>query len=308
MKTIYNYLKTYLSDNFSLPLYAGLTIWLTILFAFNYSCDFEDSYVDRIRNFPLRFLAHFLLMFIPFIGACFLIHYFKEIKFLREREFWIKILIGFGVLAFYRSAYFQRFFCDLIDMKACTFLYKVVIKFFRLAMLLLPLLIFYRRDKDQMVGFYGLTFIPKHLKIYLPALGIMAVVIFLSTFLPSIQKFYPMYFKSGGMAFAKYNHWPDWAVISAFEISYLSNFISVEFFFRGFLIFSFVRFFGPQVVLPAVCCYAVLHFGKPFVEAFSSIFGGYILSILALKTKNIWGGIFLHVGIAGMMELFTWLT
>lgn len=308
MKTILKYIKTYLAESFSWKLYLSIALWLSVLFIFNYSLDFEDSYVDRIKSFPLRLLGHFLLMFIPFIGACLLIEHFQKVKFLNKRDFWIKVIVGFGLLAFYRSAYFQRYFCNWIDMKACTFLYKIVIKFFRLFVLLIPLLIFYKRDKEDMVGFYGLTFIPKHLKIYLPVIGIMAVVIFLSTFLPSIQKFYPMYFKSGGIAFAKYNHWPNWATISAFEISYLTNFISIEFFFRGFLIFSFVRLLGPQVVLPAVCCYAVLHFGKPFVEAFSSIFGGYILSVLALKTKNIWGGIFVHVGIAGMMELFTWIT
>lgn len=308
MKEILGYLKSYLNESFSWRLYAGLAFWLVVLFVFNYSIDFEDSYVDKVRSFPLRFLSHFLLMGIPFIGACFLIHFFEKQDFLASKEFWLKVLIGFGLLAFYRSAYFQRFFCELIDVKSCKFLYKIVVKFFRLIVLLIPLLIFFRRDKDQMVGFYGMTFIPKHLKIYFPVIAIMAVIIFLSTFLPSIQKFYPMYFKSGGVAFAKFNHWPNWVTIAAFEVSYLSNFISIEFFFRGFLIFSFVRLLGPQVVLPAVCCYAVLHFGKPFVEAFSSIFGGYILSILALKTKNIWGGIFVHVGIAGMMELFTWIT
>ncbi len=308
MKTIFQYLKSYVSENFNWRLYSLFGIWLFILFVFNYSLDFEDGYVDRIKNFPGRFLGHFLLMIVPYLGACLLLVSFEKSDFLKSKEFWLKLILAFSLLAFYRSAYFQKLFCSFFDIKACIFLYKIAIKFFRLFILLLPLLIFYKMDKKDMVGFYGLTFSPKHLKIYVPLLLIMAVLIFLSTFLQSIQDFYPMYFKSGGIAFAKFNNWPNWATIAAFEVSYLSNFISIEFFFRGFLIFSFVRLLGPQVVLPAVCCYAVLHFGKPFVEAFSSIFGGYILSILALKTKNIWGGIFLHVGIAGLMELFAWIT
>jgi hypothetical protein len=39
-------------------------------------------------------------------------------------------------------------------------------------------------------------------------------------------------------------------------------------------------------------------------EAISSVFGGYILGILALQKGNITGGIVLHLGVAWMMELF----
>ncbi len=308
MKTIIQYLRSYIKENFSLNLYLAIGVWLSIMFVFNYSLDFEDSYVDQIKSFPLRFIGHFLLMGVPFFGACLLMKYFNKIDFLNSREFWLKFMVGFLFLALYRSAYFKGYFCEWLDMKACTFLHGIVKKVFRLIVLLIPLLIFYKRDKAEMNGFFGLTLKPKGLKMYIPLLVIMAVVIYLSTFLPSIQKFYPMYFKSGGVAFSRFNDVPSWLTIASFEVFYLSNFISIEFFFRGFLIFSFVRLLGPQVVLPAVCCYAVLHFGKPFAEAFSSIFGGYILSILALKTKNLWGGVLVHAGIAGMMELFTWLT
>jgi len=306
MKTILNHLKNYFKNNFSQNLYLSLGLWLVILFAFNYAIDFEDSYVDKITSFPLRLGGHFLFNSLPFLVACFLVGRFGKYNFLNKTEFWSRFLIGFLLFAIYRSAHFRINLCEILDVKVCSFLLGIVKRALRFLVLLVPLLIFYKRDKDQMVGFYGLAFIPKHLKIYLPIIAIMAVVIFIASFLPSIQNFYPMYAKSGGDTFAKYNDLPRWLSLASFEISYLSNFISIEFFFRGFLIFSFIRYLGPQVVLPAVCCYAVLHFGKPFAEAFSSIFGGYILSILALQTKNIWGGIFVHVGVAGMMELFTW--
>jgi hypothetical protein len=42
-------------------------------------------------------------------------------------------------------------------------------------------------------------------------------------------------------------------------------------------------------------------------EAVSSIFGGYILGVIALQTRSIWGGILVHVGIAWMMEAIAWL-
>jgi hypothetical protein len=53
--------------------------------------------------------------------------------------------------------------------------------------------------------------------------------------------------------------------------------------------------------------YAVLHFGKPMGEAISSVFGGYILGIIALYGRNIWGGVFIHGGIAFLMEVLAFL-
>jgi len=56
-----------------------------------------------------------------------------------------------------------------------------------------------------------------------------------------------------------------------------------------------------------VAAYAVLHFGKPLGESIGSIFGGYILGIIALYSRNIWGGVFVHGGIALLMEIFAFL-
>jgi membrane protease YdiL (CAAX protease family) len=53
--------------------------------------------------------------------------------------------------------------------------------------------------------------------------------------------------------------------------------------------------------------YVALHFGKPAGETIGSFFGGYILGVLAYKSKNIWGGIIAHMGIAWLMELFAYL-
>jgi len=50
-----------------------------------------------------------------------------------------------------------------------------------------------------------------------------------------------------------------------------------------------------------------LHFGKPIGEAISSIFGGYVLGVIALNTKSIVGGSIVHIGVAWLMELFAYL-
>ena len=53
--------------------------------------------------------------------------------------------------------------------------------------------------------------------------------------------------------------------------------------------------------------YATIHFGRPLGETISSLFGGYILGVLALSTRSIWGGLFIHIGIAWLMEAAAFL-
>lgn len=41
---------------------------------------------------------------------------------------------------------------------------------------------------------------------------------------------------------------------------------------------------------------------KPLGETISSIFGGYLLGVLALYTRSIWGGLLIHLSIAWLMD------
>ena len=89
-----------------------------------------------------------------------------------------------------------------------------------------------------------------------------------------------------------------------FELFYLISFIAVEMMFRGYLIYRMEKYLGNYVVLPMMVAYAALHFGKPLGETLGSVGGAYILGVLALKSKNIYGGIFIHMGVAFLMEVF----
>lgn len=56
-----------------------------------------------------------------------------------------------------------------------------------------------------------------------------------------------------------------------------------------------------------VVWYCSIHFGRPLGEAISSLFGGYLLGVLALSTRSIWGGLLIHIGIAWGMEIAAFL-
>jgi len=99
----------------------------------------------------------------------------------------------------------------------------------------------------------------------------------------------------------------QWVTAGIYELFYGFDFLSVELFFRGFLVIALSRFVGKDAILPMVAVYCFLHFGKPAGEAISSIFGGYILGILAYSSRNIYGGLIAHLGVAWGMELMAYL-
>jgi len=92
---------------------------------------------------------------------------------------------------------------------------------------------------------------------------------------PSFHQFYPLYKPETLKLFL------------LFELVYLTQFISVEFFFRGFGLFRVER----------LC--------KPFGEAVGSIVAGVVLGSLALKTRSIWPGVIVHACIALSADLFS---
>ena len=104
-----------------------------------------------------------------------------------------------------------------------------------------------------------------------------------------------------------FNQIPEWVSVITYEFFYLTDFLNTELLFRGFLVIGVSKYLGKDSILPMVAAYAVLHFGKPLGETISSVFGGYLLGVLAYYSKNIWGGVILHITLAGSMEFFAFL-
>ena len=92
-----------------------------------------------------------------------------------------------------------------------------------------------------------------------------------------------------------------------YELSYGIDFVTIEFFFRGFLVLAFARFAGKHAILPVAAFYCSIHFGKPLFECITSFFGGLILGAVVYNTRSIWGGLIVHLGIAWLMELAGYL-
>lgn len=310
MKKVWSYLVEYQRKHFDVKMYGVILIFIAICIAINYRLDFEDSIIDSYHGRPIKWLWMFLFHAFPFVSICVILGSFGKIKgWFSSKNYWLKIIVGFGLLSFDRSFYGINILLADLPRMEFHFIAKCLNWASSLLLIVVPLLLLYPFiEKDEEKNWYGLVWKKFDPRPYLFLLLIAAVFIGIGSFLSEINEYYPRYLSSGANLYLKAKpETPEWWTVLLYEFSYGSNFISVELVFRGFLVFAFTRTLGSYAVLPMVATYAFLHFGKPMGETISSIFGGYVLGIISLNSKNIWGGIFIHLGVAWLMELFGWL-
>jgi hypothetical protein len=169
---------------------------------------------------------------------------------------------------------------------------------FKLIVVSTALFIVWKLTKEKQ-PFYGTRTKNFDFKPYLLMLLIMLPLIALAS---TQHDFLSMYPKLKSIAFLKDHGNSGWYKL-LYELSYGSDFISIELFFRGFLVLAFAKWFGKDAILPMACFYCTIHFGKPLGECISSYFGGLILGIVIYNTRTIFGGLMVHLGIAWLMEL-----
>ncbi|MEX1189284.1 MAG: CPBP family intramembrane glutamic endopeptidase, partial [Bacteroidia bacterium] len=136
----------------------------------------------------------------------------------------------------------------------------------------------------------------KSWNIYLWMFLIMLPVLLGVSFLSSFQETYP---------FLKFSNGINLKMLVFWEFIYALQFIAVEFFFRGFLLLGMLPVFGEASLAVSILPYVMIHFGKPYPEVLGALIAGWVLARLALKTGSIVPGIFLHFGIAVVMDLLS---
>jgi hypothetical protein len=162
--------------------------------------------------------------------------------------------------------------------------------------LILPVYIFWRLTHKSREPFYGMKPIPS-VRPYLFLLALTIPIMALSFTDKNILSYYPRVQTLYRLPTANYFHY------LFFELSYAFDFLSIEIFFRGALVLAFASNLGMRCIVPMAAFYCCIHFGKPLPECISSYFGGILLGIIAYRTKSVWGGLILHLGMAWLMEL-----
>ncbi len=309
MNIFIKYLITYIREHFNLKLYLAFALFTGALIWLNYHFDFEDSIIDSYYGSYWRMVFFFLLHAFGYYSVLFITVWITGRKeLIRNWGFWLKSSLGFLILAFDRNFYYHREISTWLFEQDFRYVRRVIGNMNSLASLVLPLFMMYLiYDRKSKFGFYGLRIKNVYFKPYFMMFLVIIPLTFSASFLPEFIDYYPVYKRSAGEIITATMQWPDWLTRTIFEIFYLLDFISVELFFRGFLVIGLVRFLGKDAVLPMVCTYVILHFGKPVGETISSVFGGYILGVFAYYSRNIWGGVFVHVGVALTMEMFAFM-
>lgn len=145
------------------------------------------------------------------------------------------------------------------------------------------------RIRDYYVSFRGFI---RHLWIYVGLyLLVFPFVLFVST-QDSFQGTYPFY-KFANQSIAHFLKW---------QLLYAAQFVALEFFFRGYMLKGLRHKFGYGAIFVMIVPYCMIHYPKPIAETLGAILAGIALGTLAMRTRSIWGGVFIHVGVAFTMD------
>ncbi len=295
MKKILDSISSYVNE-LNKRIFVGCCFIVTFLIWANYYFQI-DNFIDSKNSFTISFISRFTIFlfafslpyYFAFVFAknnCFNNKIFLFLLFIAPAIFSFKIAIETTInftTDYHWNVYWNQIFywpIRLVFILSCLFLIGKMLK-----------------EKKPFWGFSTIGFQWK------PYAILLLLMVPLITFASTQADFLAMYpkLKTTSETLSTSNY--SWFFNLLYEISYGLDFISIELFFRGFLIFAFAKFAGKDAILPMACFYCTIHFGKPFFECVSSFFGGMLLGIIALNTRSILGGLFIHLGIAWLMEI-----
>ncbi len=133
----------------------------------------------------------------------------------------------------------------------------------------------------------------KHFLIYCTLFIPVLAAVVLVSFSDEFTSYYPFY-RNAHRSLFEFFVW---------ETFYIAQFLSLEFFFRGFMIQPLRRSMGSSAIFAMMVPYVMIHIGKPMIECFGAVIAGIVLGTLALRNRSIWLGFLIHVSVALSMDI-----
>lgn len=306
MKAFWQDLRSQFQQDFRWDLYGATVLWLAILLTINYQIDLENTYIDSFQGKPIWPFLYFCLYATAYYGTVGLWTYFhRRTDIWRNRAFWTRSLVALVCYSVYAGFYAHSAWSrQLFDGQIYVFAYYCLHNLQSVLTIVLPLYLFYRFLDRQPSHFYGMAPKWKGLTVYGLMLAFMVPLITWASFQPDFLRSYPTYHDTNANEFFGV---PEWVTALTYELCYGWDFVPTELMFRGFLVIGMSSVLGRGAILPMIVWYCSIHFGRPLGEAISSVIGGYLLGVLALSTRSIWGGLLIHIGIAWGMEIAAFL-
>ncbi len=147
------------------------------------------------------------------------------------------------------------------------------------------------RERPASIGM-SLKGFHKHIWIYLGLYAVMIPFILMAAERPGFQDTYP-FVQDATLSVDTFIRW---------EVAYLAQFVALEAFFRGYLLFTLEKRFGWNAIFVMAVPYCMIHFHKPAPECFGAIIAGVVLGALALRLRTWAGGAVLHALVAFTMD------
>jgi hypothetical protein len=271
-----------------------ITVFVAVLIFFNYRFGWNARLWQASTELE-KFLRFYALYFLVFAGSYFILYLSAQRHVNFSMPLLILIVAAPAIFALKVMFMAHRpIFFKVFDWPYNRFYFVISDYPIRLLLTLVLVWLLWIWIKPA-YPFCGLTLKNFQLKPYLILLACMVPLIVFASTRPDFLATYP---KVKNIAFFS----DGWFPKLLFELSYGIDFITIEIFFRGFVVLAFAHFVGKDAILPMAAFYCVIHFGKPLPECISSYFGGLLLGILVYKTQTIIGGLIVHLGIAWLME------
>lgn len=295
MKLIIRYIREYFYDIDKAVLLL-VSVYTGLLIIWNYQYNIETD-IREYKTFSSAFISRYFIFLAAFVIPYLLYQLFEKKRYLLKPGFLILLFLAPAIFALKATLNIAVNFSD--DARQNDYWNHVIYWPLTVIIIIILLLLIWKiNDSDQ--PFYGIKTSGVNWKPYWLILLIMLPLIAAASTQPDFLAVYP---KLKLITGDDGNTWISWWHKLLFEISYGSDFIAIELFFRGFLILAFIKWAGKDAILPMACFYCTIHFGKPLGECISSYFGGILLGIVVYNTRSILGGLLIHLGIAWLMEL-----
>lgn len=301
MRALLDHLLAHLRDDWRPGYYAATAASLAILLGLAVAFDVEAEYIDAYFLHPLQIPLYALFYGLPWALAVALHATFHgKTALLREPRMWRAGLFALLIFAVYANFhYYAPWIAANIDPRGRAFVFHCAANLARAGLGFALVVAFWRCfDRDRPL--YGLRRGGFELRPYLWILLPLAAAVSWASTRPDFLATYPRHDPGPEMELWNLSRAEVWTI---FEFCYGADFIFTELFFRGLLVLGMARWLGPGAVMPMTVWYAFIHVSKPLGELIGSIFGGWALGVLALRTRSILGGVVLHLGLAYMMEL-----
>ncbi len=326
MKTLYTYLQKHLILDCHAGFYGIVALFWVAVLVFNYQifphnlgfgCTVE-RYITNTFFFSESYWnapAFMLFYAIPYFFTLFLSNFFykkeNEAEGLgivtSQKAVWLRVLFGIACMAFCGSSHTYIHLTDGIEPAANHYFFRKILATFTSYFYVgLPLFLFWyfydKKNNDSSPNnFYGLTLKNWQWQPYFIIVGFIVVGISIAAvLLPQLTDYYPTLKVQNMQGF---DLMPLNLAFAIYEFIYGCFYTWAEVLMRGFLVIGMTHLLGRRAIMPMVSMYLFFHLAKPPAEAISSIFGGYILGVIAYESRNITGGVLLHASVAVGMDI-----